>query len=213
VTIKAATGAREKTTDRGTTEVSSQRHGTKGTCLLLGSLVVSMLLAGCVTQSVRNDSMNDLLQQVGAKGKVLLFGTVAGDVNAFTLETSDSVEYQVSQVVKDPGVRLFYFLDVPRSFTIRRVRTESGHEPYTLNADMPVTWLGSSEEGWINSNPIYMGRVDLRFKPKGSGVVVGKIDGSRESEDRGLLQQALSAALSVPRNALPPAGQASPKGR
>ena len=156
--------------------------------------------------------MTDLLLDVGAGGKVLLYGTAAGDVNAFSIETSDGRIYEVSQVIKDPGVRLFFFLDVPRSFTIARVRTESGERPYTLSADVPVRWRGSTAatEGWINSNAIYLGRIDLRFVPKGSGVVQGKFDGSREREDSGLLQEALSSALSVPRGSLPPAGQAPP---
>jgi hypothetical protein len=182
------------------------------TLSLLAPLCIAILLVGCVTQTVRNDSMTDLLQAVGAGGKVLLYGTVAGDVNAFSIETSDGRIYQVSQVINDPGVRLFYFLDVPRSFTITRVRTESGDSPYALSADVPVRWRGSTAatKGWINSNAIYLGRIDLRFAPKGSGIVQGKIDGSREREDRGLLQEALSSALSVPRGSLPPAGQAPP---
>jgi hypothetical protein len=177
---------------------------------LLGPVCAVVFLIGCVTQSVRNDPMGDLLQEVGARGKVLIYGTVSGDVNAFAIETSDGRSYEVSQVIKDPGLRLFFFLDVPRDFTITRVRTESGTDAFVLNANLPVKWRGSAAEGWINSNAMYLGRIDLRFKPKGSGVVEGTIDGSKEKEDRGLLQQALSAALSVPRSSLPLAGQPTP---
>jgi hypothetical protein len=178
--------------------------------LLFGAACVVILLVGCVTQSVRNDPMGDLLQRVGANGRVLLYGSVSGDVNAFAIETSDGRRYEVSQVVKDPGLRLFFFLDVPRDFTITRVSTESGTDPYVLNTHLPVKWRGSVAESWINSTAMYLGRIDLRFKPKGAGVVEGMIDGSRENEDRGLLQQALSAALSVPRSSLPLAGQPPP---
>lgn len=180
-----------------------------GVFFLLAPLCLSILLVGCVTQTIRNDSMTDLLQEVGAPGKALFYGTVAGDVNAFSIETSDGRVYEVSQIIRDPGIRLFYFLDVPRSFTITRVRTESGLHAYALDANLPVRWRGSeaATEGWINCNAIYLGRIDLRFAPKGSGVVQGRIDGSRESEDRSLLQEALSSALSVPRSSLPPAGE------
>jgi hypothetical protein len=155
--------------------------------------------------------MSDLLQAVGAQGMVLLYGTVAGDVNAFALETSDGRRYVVGQIIKSPGLRVFYFLDVPRDFTITRIRTESGRDPYVLNVNLPVRWQGTAGEGWINSSPIYLGRIDLRFKGgKGSGIVEGRIERSREAEDIGLLQEALSAALSVPRGSLPPAGQAPP---
>ncbi len=177
---------------------------------LVGPLCIAAILSGCVTQSVRNDPIADLLQQVGTSGKVLLYGTVSGDVNAFALETSDGRRYEVSQVTNGPGLRLFYFLDTPRDFVITRISTESGTVPYVLDARVQVRWRGAVADGWINSNSMYLGRVDLRFAPKGSGVVRGRIDSSRESEDRALMQQALAEALSVPRSGLPPAGQFPP---
>jgi hypothetical protein len=174
---------------------------------LLGSLCIAAMLTGCVTQSVRNDPLGDLLQEVGAGGKVLLFGTVSGDVNAFALETSDGRRYEVSQLIRDSGPRLFYLLDTPRDFVIRRVSTESGKDPYVLRTSAPVLWRGVLADGWINSSSMYLGRIDLRFTPKGSRAVQGRIDAARENEDRGLLQEALAHALSVPRSSLPPAGQ------
>jgi hypothetical protein len=223
---RAATAGKARTGARGTTSVvrrplggppcragrgPSTREGVGAMKLLrslMGPLCIAAILAGCVTQSVRNDPLSDLLQEVGTSGKVLLFGTVSGDVNAFALETSDGRRYEVSQLTKDSGLRLFYFLDGPRDFVIRGISTESGKDTYVLKTSVPVRWRGVVADGWINSSSVYLGRIDLRFTPKGSRVVQGRIDMAREREDRGLLQEALARALSVPRSALPPAGQA-----
>jgi hypothetical protein len=179
----------------------------------LESLLVAVVLAGCVTQSIRNDPMNDLLQEVGSAGKVLLYGSVSGEVSAFALETSDGRRYEVSQVIKGPGRRLFYFLDAPRDFVVTRITTESGTAPYVLSTRAQVRWRGVAADGWINSSALYLGRIDLHFTSKESGVVQGRMDSGREAEDIALLQEALAEALSVSRNALPAAGQAPGKKR
>ena len=211
--------ARARTGGRGTTsgtEGAGERRGrapgSRRLLCLLTSLCVALFVTGCVTQSIRNNPMEDLLRQVGVPGKVLLYGTVSGDVNAFSITTSDGRSYEVSQIIKGPGRRLFCLLDAPRNFTITGISTEAGSTPFVLHTVLPVAWRGAVTDSWINSSSLYLGRIDIRLTRTPPGGVEATIDRSKESEDRLALQQALSVALSVPRKALPAAGQAPPAG-
>ena len=176
---------------------------------LVGAFVLALLFSsGCVSQIHQNMTMGGLVKEVGAPGKVLLYGTIAGDVNSFTIETDDGRQYFVSQVAQNSGIRLFYFLDAPREFTITRIWTESAEKTYQIRPGLLVRWSGISGDGWINSNAQYIGRIELIFSnPKIFAGIEGRILTSWEEEDRNLLQGELESALSVSSDSLPPAGQ------
>ena len=176
---------------------------------LSGALALALIFSGgCVSQSYQNMTMGGLMREVGAPGKVLLYGTITGDVNSFTIETNDGKQYFVSQIARNSGIRLFYFLDVPRDFTITRIWTESAEKTFYIRPGLLVRWRGKSGDGWINSNAQYIGRIDLRFSnPKIFAAIEGRIQSSWEKEDRSLLQGELESTLSVSRASLPPAGQ------
>jgi hypothetical protein len=173
--------------------------------VFVGALLFS---SGCISQSYQNVTMGGLMREVGTPGMVLLYGTIAGDVNSFTIETDDGRQYFVSQIVRNSGIRLFYFLDVPRDFTITRIWTESAGKTFHIRPGLLVRWRGRSGDAWINSNAQYIGRIDLRFSnPKIFAAIEGRIQTSFEKEDRTMLQGELESALSVSKASLPAAGQ------
>jgi hypothetical protein len=158
--------------------------------------------------TLENRSLDDLLQGVSSAGKVLFWGTAVGDVNTFTMETDDGRIYTVSQIEKGGGARLFYFLDTPRDFTVTQISTQPGSESFSMSAGLRVRWTGKVGDGWINSNALYVGRVELRFgDPKHFAKIRGKM-ALTESQDRELPKKALGAALHSAGGLLPPAGQA-----
>jgi hypothetical protein len=182
-----------------------------GRLLLLGALGGSLLVLGsCATTRFQNLGIDQLLARDGDPGQVLVFGSAAGDVNSFEIDTSDGRRYLVSQFANAGGVRLFFFLDTPRDFTITRVTTESAQEQFQVRPDLHVTWRGRRGDGWVNSSSLYLGRFELRFKdPRVFTAVAGTVRTSFLEEDAQLLREALASRMIdarplAPRNRLTP---------